>query len=256
MRFHDRHVIVTGGNSGIGLAAARRFLAEGARVTITGRNQESLDQAASELGPNLLALRADVADVAALEGAFRAAHRRFGAVHALFANAGLVRPTPLGQTTLEQFEEVIRTNVTGVFFTVQAALPWLADRAAIVLNGSIIPQLGGAGQAAYSASKAGVVGLMTAFAAELSPRGIRVNTVVPGATKTPIWSVPLHDQAAVRALEERLNRSIPLGRMSEADEVAKAAVFLASDDASSIQATSLVVDGGTIGIPLAAPIYR
>src|SRR5258707_9791603 len=180
VRLKNKTALITGGNSGIGLATARLFVAEGARVAITGRNQTTLEAAAKELGPNALAIVADATDVAATEKAVAKAVEKFGKLDIVFANAGIAGNTPIGGSTPAAFEAVIRTNITAVFFTVQAAAPYLNHGASIVLNGSFISVLGNPGYAAYAASKAGVRAMARVMASELSPRGIRVNVVAPG----------------------------------------------------------------------------
>ena len=256
MRLANKTAFITGGNSGIGLATARLFVAEGARVAITGRNQATLQAAAKQLGPNALAITADATDVAATEAAIKQAVARFGKLDILFANAGIPGNTPIGGTTLEAFERVIRTNITAVFFTVQAAAPHLNDGASVILNGSVISVLGNPGYAAYAASKAGVRAMARVMASELSPRGIRVNVVAPGAARTPIWNGAAPTAGAFAALEQRLSRSTPLGRIAEADHIAKTVLFLASDDAAHVQSAEIFVDGGSTGSPAGAPIYR
>jgi NAD(P)-dependent dehydrogenase (short-subunit alcohol dehydrogenase family) len=248
--------LITGGNSGIGLATAKLFVAEGAKVVITGRNQATLEAAARELGPNALALAADATDIAATEAAIRKGAEKFGKFDIVFANAGIAGNTPIGATTLAAFEAVIRTNITSVFFTVQAAVPHLNDGASIVLNGSVISVLGNPGYAAYAASKAGVRAMARVMSSELSPRGIRVNVVAPGAARTPIWNGAAPTPEAFAVLDKRISRTIPLGRLGEAEEVAKTVLFLASDDASNIQGAEIFVDGGATGSPAGAPIYR
>ena len=172
------------------------------------------------------------------------------------ADAGIPGNTPIGGTTLAVFESVIRTNITSVFFTVQAAAPHLNDGASIILNGSVISVLGNPGYAAYAASKAGVRAMARVMASELSPRGIRVNVVAPGAARTPIWNGAAPSAEAFAALDKRISRSIPIGRLGEAEEVAKTVLFLASDDASNVQGAEIFVDGGATGSPAGAPIYR
>jgi len=255
MRLANKTALITGGNSGIGLATARLFLAEGARVAIIGRNKKTLDAAAETLGSDVLAIRADVTDVESLEQAVATTAERFGELDVVFANAGIAEPSPLGQTSLETFEQVIRTNLTAVFFTVQAALPHLRDGASIILNGSVHAVLGIPGWSAYAAAKGGVRTMTRNLASELAPRGIRVNQVTPGGTKTPLWSPLAPTDDTMKALEARIASGIPLGRMSEADEVAKAALYLASDDSLNVTATEIVVDGGTTGAPYGAPIH-
>jgi NAD(P)-dependent dehydrogenase (short-subunit alcohol dehydrogenase family) len=256
MRLANKTALITGGNSGIGLATARVFVAEGARVAITGRDKAKLDAAAKELGPDVLAVVADATDVAASERAVAAAVKKFGKLDIVFANAGISANTPVGGTSLETFESVLKTNVTAVFFTVQAAAPHLNDGASIILNGSVISVQGNPGYAAYAASKAGVRAMARVMASELSPRGIRVNVVSPGGTSTPIWNRVAPTPEAVAALEKRVSRGIPLGRFGKVEDVAKTVLFLASDDASNIQGSEIFVDGGAIASPAGAPIYR
>jgi NAD(P)-dependent dehydrogenase (short-subunit alcohol dehydrogenase family) len=256
VRLKNKTALITGGNSGIGLATAKLFVAEGARVVITGRNQATLEAAAKELGPNALAVVADATDIAATESAVAQAVKAFGKLDIVFANAGIPGSTPIGGTTLEAFEAVIRTNITAVFFTVQAAAPHLNDGGSIILNGSVISVLGNPGYAAYAASKAGVRGMARVMASELAPRGIRVNVVAPGAAKTPIWNGAAPNAEAFAVLDKHISRSIPLGRLGEAEEVAKTVLFLASDDASNVNGAEIFVDGGATGSPAGAPIYR
>ena len=255
MRLANKTALITGGNSGIGLATARLFIAEGARVAITGRNQETLDAAKRELGPDLVAIQADVTDIAATERAVAAAVEALGPLDIVFANAGIGGSTPVGGTELAVFEQVLRTNLTAVFFTVQAAAAHLNDGASIILNGSVHAVLGMPAYSAYAASKAGVRAMARVMASELSPRRIRVNVVVPGATRTPIWDRIAPDAATLAAFEARVSKAIPLARLGEADEVAKTVLFLASDDASNVQGTEILVDGGMTGSPSGAPIY-
>jgi NAD(P)-dependent dehydrogenase (short-subunit alcohol dehydrogenase family) len=255
-KLDGKFALITGGNSGIGLATAKLFVAEGAKVAITGRDQAKLEAAAKELGPNAFAIVADATDVAATEQAVAKAVEKFGKLDIVFANAGIGANTPIGGTTLETFESVLKTNITAVFFTVQAAVPYLNDGGSIVLNGSVISVLGSPGYAAYAASKAGVRAMARVMASELSPRGIRVNVVAPGGTTTPIWDRVAPTPDAVVALEKRISKTIPLGRFGKVEEVAKTVLFLASDDASNIQGAEIFVDGGATAAPSGAPIYR
>jgi len=256
MRLKNKTALITGGNSGIGLATARVFVAEGAKVVITGRNRETLEAAAKELGPNALALVADVNDSAATEAAARQGAEKFGKYDILFVNAGIAGATPLGAATRDVFEKVISTNLTAVFFTVQAAVPHLNDGASIILNGSVISVQGNPGYSAYAASKAGVRAMARVMASELSPRGIRVNVVAPGAIRTPIWGATIATPEAERAFEKRISLVTPLGRLGETEHVSKTVLFLASDDAAHIQGQELFVDGGATASPSGAPIYR
>jgi NAD(P)-dependent dehydrogenase (short-subunit alcohol dehydrogenase family) len=255
-RLAGKTAFITGGNSGIGLATAKLFVAEGARVAITGRDQARLDAAVAELGSNAIGIKADATDVAALEGAVGQAVKQFGKLDVLFANAGIAGGTPVGGTTLAAFENVIRTNLTAVFFTVQAAVAQMNDNGSIILNGSVISVLGNPGYAAYAASKAGVRAMARVMASELSPRGIRVNVVAPGAIRTPIWGAAVATPDAERAFEKRISLTTPLGHIGETEHVSKTVLFLASDDAAHVQGQEIFVDGGSTASPAGAPIYR
>ena len=255
MRLHNKTALITGGNSGIGLATARLFVSEGAEVVITGRKQETLDTATRELGPKALGVVTDVTDVQAIERAVSATIDRFGKLDIVFANAGIGGVTQLGQTTLESFNRILQTNLTGVFFTVQCAAPHLKAGAAVILNGSVHATLGAPGYSAYAATKAGVRALSRVLAAELAPRGIRVNMVVPGGTRTPIWSTAAPTPEAFELLEAKLSRAVPLGRFSDPEEIAKAVLYLASEDAANMTAAEIVFDGGMTGAPAGAPLY-
>ena len=256
MELQGKTALITGGNSGIGLAAARMMLAQGARVAITGRDRAKLDEAATELGAGVLAIQADVNAAEGLAEIARAVGQAFGKLDIVFANAGISGPTPLGTTTYETFQEIVSTNLTAVFFTLQSVLPLLNDGSAIVLNGSVMRELAVTGTAAYSAAKAGITGMAKVLATELAPRGIRVNTVIPGATRTPIWTRGARAGVTLDATEAYLAPRIPLGRLSDAEEVANAVVFLASPRASAITAAEIVVDGGTTGAPAGSAHYR
>jgi NAD(P)-dependent dehydrogenase (short-subunit alcohol dehydrogenase family) len=256
MRLANKTALITGGNSGIGLATAKLFVAEGAKVIITGRNKETLEAAGRELGPNALAVVADTTDIAATETAIKKGVEKFGKLDVVFANAGIAGGTPLGSATLEIFENVLRTNVTAVFFTIQAAVPYLNDGASIILNGSVISVLGNPGYAAYAASKAGVRAMARVMASELSPRNIRVNVVAPGAIRTPIWGAALATPEAEKAFEKRIGATTPLGRIGEPDHVSKTVLFLASDDSAHVQGQEIFIDGGSTASPAGAPIYR
>jgi NAD(P)-dependent dehydrogenase (short-subunit alcohol dehydrogenase family) len=255
MRLENKVALITGGNSGIGLATARLFLAEGAKVVITGRNPETLAVAEKTLGNGVLALKVDVTDVAATEKAFREAAASAGRFDVVFANAGIGGVTPLGETSLEQFERIVSTNLTSVFFTVQSALPHLNDGGSVILNGSVHAVLGAPGWSAYAATKGAVRSITRNLASELAPRGIRVNQVTPGGTKTPIWSPFTQTEDAAAALEQRIGGMSPLGRMGEADEIAKAALYLASDDSSNVTGIEITVDGGMTSAPSGAKIF-
>jgi NAD(P)-dependent dehydrogenase (short-subunit alcohol dehydrogenase family) len=255
MRLKDKVALITGGNSGIGLATARLFVAEGAKVAVTGRNQETLDAVAAELGPDVLVIQADVSDFPAMERAVAAAVERFGKLDVLFANAGIGPATPVENGSVETFEEILKVNVTSIFYLMQVAAPYLNDDASVIFNGSISSINGRPGFSAYAASKAALRGMARAMASELSPRGIRVNVVVPGSIRTPILNNAATTPEGREIFTKRLKRTIPLGRIGDAEEVANVVLFLASEESSFVQATEIVVDGGTMGAPLGAEIY-
>jgi NAD(P)-dependent dehydrogenase (short-subunit alcohol dehydrogenase family) len=259
MKLANKKALITGGNSGIGFATARLFIAEGAEVAITGRDQKTLDEAVTELGPRAHGYRADITLAEDRKRLFADLARDFGKLDIVFANAGIAVRTPTGATDEAVFENVVHTNLNGAFFTINSAVPLLNDNGSIIFNGSVHNYMGQAGLAAYAATKGGVVSMARVIAAELAPRKIRVNVVAPGWTKTPIWK---RGRRATASAEEFAKTSdfyssvIPLGRWGESQEIAKAVLFLASDDSSYINAIELVVDGGATGAPFGAPILR
>ena len=209
-----------------------------------------------EIGPNVTGAQGDVSKMKDLDRLFERIKDEKGKLDILFANAGVAGNTPLGGTTIAAFERVIRTNLTAVFFTVQAAIAHLNDGASIILNGSVISVLGSPGYSAYAASKAGVRAMARVMASELSPRGIRVNVISPGAIRTPIWGAATATPEAEKALEERIAKATPLRGLGEPDHISKAVLFLASDDSAHVQGQELLVDGGASASPSGAPIYR
>lgn len=243
--------LITGGNSGIGLATAQLFAAEGAQLAITGRDAHTLAQASATLGGDALAVRADVTDLAALDLVFEQIARRFGRLDVVFANAGVACPCPARQTTEAVFDAHFDTNVKGAYFTVQKALPFLKSGASIILNASIAQYTGLPGMTAYGASKAAVRALGRLFAGELAAEGIRVNVVTPGPIATPIWSRTGAGPLAPDA-ERRLVGRVPLARMGRAEEVARAVLHFASDASSYTTGAELMVDGGVVDLPAAA----
>src|SRR6201988_1354696 len=213
MKLTGKKALITGGNSGIGLATARLFIAEGAEVAITGRDQSTLDQAVAQLGPNAHGYRADVTVAEDRKRLFAALAKDFGKLDIVFANAGISGRTPTGSADEVMFENVIHTNLNGAFFTVNSAAPLLNDNGSIIFNGSAHNYLGQPGVAAYAATKGGLVSMARAIAAAPSPRNIRGNVVAPGATKTPIWKrgPRANDTAEQSAkLADFISPSIPL----------------------------------------------
>src|SRR5579871_1276432 len=259
MKLAGRKALITGGNSGIGLATARVFVAEGAQVAITGRDQKTLDEAVRELGPNARGYRADITIAEDRKRLFAALAKDFGKLDIVFANAGISGRTPTGSTDEAIFENVIRTNLNAAFFTVNSAAPLLNDNGSIIFSGSVQNYLGQPGVAAYAATKGGLVSMARCIAADLAPRKIRVNVVAPGATKTPIWKRGARANATAEEsakVSDLFSSTVPLGRWGEPEDLAKAVLFLASDDSSYINAVELMVDGGLTGAPFGAPILR
>ena len=233
MKLTGKKALITGGNSGIGLATARLFVAEGAEIAITGRDQKTLDEAVAELGPNARGYRADVTVADDRKRLFADLAKDFGKLDIVFANAGIGGRTPTGTTDEAVFENIVHTNLNGAFFTINSAAPLLNDNASIIFNGSVHNYIGQAGMAAYAATKGGVVSMARAIAADFAPRNIRVNVVAPGATKTPIWE--RGSRASMSAeqsakLADFYSSTVPLGRWGEPEEIAKAVLFLASEE--------------------------
>jgi NAD(P)-dependent dehydrogenase (short-subunit alcohol dehydrogenase family) len=243
MRFAGKTVVVLGGNSGIGLAAARAFQAEGARVAITGRNKETLAQLAAASG--MLAVRSDISSVADTRAAMARIAGQLGGIDVLFVNAGVGGFATVPEVTQEFWDNVHGVNLRGAFFAVQAALPHLRDGGSIVITGSIGALLALPGNAVYAAAKAGLRAVARILAAELLPRRIRVNVVSPGPTETEIFKRGA-SPAQIEAVRSSLGGAVPMKRMGEPEEVARAVLFLASSEASFINGVDLNVDGGTL----------
>jgi NAD(P)-dependent dehydrogenase (short-subunit alcohol dehydrogenase family) len=235
--------VVTGGTSGIGLAIAGRFLAEGARVFITGRRQSQLDAAVAQLGPEVTAVRCDVGDLADLDALYAVVKEQAGRIDVLAANAGGGSVAVLEDVTEEQFDSTFATNVKGVLFGMQKALPLLAPGASVIVTGSTTSVRPDSGLEVYGATKAAVRNLVRSWALGSKARGFRVNVLSPGPTKTPglVGLVPEDRQGAFL---DQLAKSVPLGRVGDPDEIAAAAVFLASDASSFVNGAELFVDGG------------
>ncbi len=243
-RFEGKTVVITGGNSGIGLATAKLFKDEGANVAISGRDQKTLDEAVRTIGKGTLAVKADVSILADLDRLYAEVSAKFGKIDALFANAGIAKFSPATDSNEQLFDEIFDINVKGLYFTVQKAIPYLNDNAGIVLNSSVVNSRGMVGTSVYSASKAAVRSLARTFAAELVDRGIRVNVVSPGPITTPILERSGLPQAAVDEFAEQVESRVPMKRFGTPEEVGHAALFLASPEASYITGVDLNVDGG------------
>ncbi|CAA9215361.1 MAG: 3-oxoacyl-[acyl-carrier protein] reductase [uncultured Craurococcus sp.] len=244
-KLEGKVAVVTGGTTGIGLATARRFAAEGARVFVTGRREAELAAAVAAIGPNATGVQADSASLADLDRLYARVKAEAGRIDVLFANAGGGSFLPLGSITEAQFDDTFGRNVKGVLFTVQKALPLLVDGASVILTGSTAASGGTAAFSVYAASKAAVRAFARNWILDLKERRIRVNVLTPGPTRTPgLVGLAGPDAAQQEGLLDHMASLVPLGRVGEADEVARAALFLASDDASFVTGAELFVDGG------------
>jgi NAD(P)-dependent dehydrogenase (short-subunit alcohol dehydrogenase family) len=244
-RFEKKVVVVTGGSDGIGLATARLFAEEGGQVYITGRRQELLDEALKQIGHGAVGVRGDVTDNADLTKLYERVARDHGRVDVVFANAGMHEIVPLEQIDDNHYEAIFGLNVKGLVFTVQKALPLMARGGTVVLNGSIAGSKGLPGQSLYNASKAAVRSLARSWTADLKERGIRVNVVAPGGTETRLIRGYLDTRPGA---EDALNQGVPLGRLGQPDEVARAVLFLASEDSGFVAGHELFVDGGVAAV--------
>jgi NAD(P)-dependent dehydrogenase (short-subunit alcohol dehydrogenase family) len=234
--------VVTGGDSGIGLAAAKRLVADGAYVFITGRRQRELDAAALQIGQNVTAVEGDVSRLADLDHLFATVREQKGRIDILFANAGIAEGAPLGEISEEQFDRMFSINVKGALFTVQKALPLLSEGASIILTSSVVGSKGLANRSVYSATKAALRSFARTWTTDLKRRKVRVNVISPGRIDTPgLRGLAQTDSAG---LNERFRDQIPLGRVGQPEDIVGAVAFLASDDSSYITGIELFVDGG------------
>jgi NAD(P)-dependent dehydrogenase (short-subunit alcohol dehydrogenase family) len=247
-KFAGKVAVITGGSTGMGLATAKRFVQEGMdHVFITGRRKDALDAAVAGIGRNVTAVQGDVANLADLDRLFDAVRKQNRRIDVLFANAGVSQPKPIEAVDEKHFDLHFDANVKGLFFTVQKALPLLNDGASVILNGSIATVKGFPGVSVYSATKAAVRSFARTLANELRQRHIRVNTLSPGHVDTPLLE-QWQQGDGLTQLKEEFAKNVPLGRMGNPDEIAKAASFLASDEASYVNGVELFVDGGVAQI--------
>jgi NAD(P)-dependent dehydrogenase (short-subunit alcohol dehydrogenase family) len=243
-KLEGKVAVVTGGNSGIGLATAKEFAREGARVVITGRDARTLAEAAREIGGEVLALRADASSLADIDELFASVGEKFGRVDVLFVNAGVAQFAPVEETDEELFDRVMDINFKGAYFTVKKALPLLVDGASVILNASVVAHIGLPNSSVYSASKAALLSLVRTLSADLNGRRIRVNAVSPGPVETPIFGrMGLPEEA-----KQGLGEQVPLKRLGRPEEIARVVLFLAGPDSSFLLGTEIVADGGIIGL--------
>jgi NAD(P)-dependent dehydrogenase (short-subunit alcohol dehydrogenase family) len=236
--------VVTGGNSGIGLATAKRFREEGARVAISGRDQKTLDEAVKTIGGDVIAVRADVSKVADLDKFYKIVGDKFGKIDVLFANAGVAKFAPFADSTESMFDETFDINVKGVFFSIQKALPLLNDGASIIINSSVVNETGLAAASVYAATKAAVRSFARTLTTELVDRGIRVNVVSPGPITTPIFGRTGLPQEAIDQFAREATTKVPMKRFGKPEEIASTVLFLATPESSYITGVDINVDGG------------
>lgn len=244
-RFEDKVVVITGGTDGIGLTTAKLFAAEGAHVYVTGRRKKRLDEALEEIGNGAVGVQGDVSDLASLDRLYAEVERDQGRVDVVFANAGVSESAPIGAIEEDHFDRVFGINVKGTVFSVQKALPLMSAGGAIVLTGSGAGAKGFANLSIYSATKAAIRSFARTWTTDLKSQGIRVNVVSPGMVLTPAMQTYLQNNAGA---EEWMQQTIPFGRLARTEEVAKAVLFLASEESSFVGGEELFVDGGFVAV--------
>jgi len=243
-KLEGKVAVITGGNSGIGLATAKEFRAQGAQVVITGRDQQTLNDAEREIGGDILAIRSDASSLTEIDKLFAAVRERFSHIDVLFVNAGVGKFAPIEAVTEELFDGIMDINFKGAYFTIQKALPLLNDNASIILNTSINAHIGMPNSSVYAASKAALITLARTLSAELVDRGIRVNAISPGPVTTPIFNRLGLPPEELEQTARRIQEQVPMKRFGRPEEIAKTALFLASTDSSFLLGTEIVADGG------------
>ncbi|MGA8617584.1 MAG: SDR family oxidoreductase [Candidatus Sulfotelmatobacter sp.] len=238
--------VITGGSTGIGLATAKRFVNEGAYVFITGRRQAELDKAVAEIGSNVTAVQGDVSNLDDLDRLYKEVATKKGKLDVLFANAGIAEPKPTAAVSADDYAKTFDINARGVFFAVQKALPLMKNGGSIILTGSGIWQKGIPVYSTYGATKAGLRSFARTWTAEFASKGIRTNVISPGPVETPILKGQFGDNT--EAMKEQFKAMVPMGRIGKAEEIASAALFLASDESSYITGIDLPVDGGVVAV--------
>jgi NAD(P)-dependent dehydrogenase (short-subunit alcohol dehydrogenase family) len=243
-RLSGKLAVITGGNSGIGLATAKLFASEGAKVAITGRNEATISRAVKNIGSHAIGVQADVLDLKSIEKAYAEITGKLGKIDVLIVNAGVFKGSPVADFTEELYDEIVDINFKGAFFSVQRALPFLNDGASVVITSSVVNETGMATASAYAATKAAVRSLARSFSSDLLDRKIRVNILSPGPIETPIFDRLGMPQENVDGMKDYMASGVPLKRLGTADEMAKGFLFLASDDSSYMLGGEIVLDGG------------
>lgn len=243
-KLKNKVAVITGGSSGIGLATAKEFIANGAKVVIFGRGKQALDEAVSELGSNSFAVQGDVCKQTDLDKLFAETKSKFGSIDILFVNAAQSKLAPIADTSEAFFDEMINVNFKGAYFTLQKAIAHLNKNASIIITTSYLNEVGLGGSSLVSASKAALRSLVRVASAELVEKGIRVNAVSPGAIATPLWGKIGLPEEVLKAAGEAITNQIPVKRFGQPEEIAKTVLFLASDDSSYIIGNEIAVDGG------------
>lgn len=252
-KLKNKVAVITGGNSGIGFATAKEFIAQGAKVVITGRNQSAIDDAVKELGTNAIGIRSDATNISETEALVEKVKATFGKVDVLFVNAGVFFAEPVGQITEQTFNQIMDANFKGAIFTIEKFLPILSDGGSIINLSSVSAFAVGAGTAIYAASKAALNAYSRTAAIELAPKKIRVNAITPSMVDTGLSAKAGFSEETIEQMKEFISAKIPFKRYAKPEEVAKLALFLASDDASFITGSEYIIDGGaTINEPFRA----
>jgi NAD(P)-dependent dehydrogenase (short-subunit alcohol dehydrogenase family) len=244
LKLKNKVAVITGGSAGIGLATAKLFAAEGAKVAITGRNQRNLDKAVAEIGNGAIAIQSDSASLPDLDRLYFTVEEKFGRIDVLIANAAVYMLAPLADFTEEMFDKQSNVNFKGTFFTVQKALPYLNDGAAIVLLSSVVGEKGFPNHASYAATKAAIRSMARSFSAELLPRGIRVNVITPGPVDTNVFAQVTATQQEADALKATMGTFTPIKRVGKPEEIAAAALYLSLPESAFMVGAELLIDGG------------